>query len=1307
MSRTGTEEPAAKGNSMIAATKNNNDPSKSWSHVLATPTSGDLFSPARPLADKECLHGAGYQKALDHGKMVSRAGKRCALMLLEGANCYEQFGVALMKACQANPLGEGETFKSINSLSQQTRMLSSRLKEEIGTPLQGYHTSMGETFPSIQQKYTQSRQKAHGARQRAVLARTKNLKAVSDAEQACNTVEKTVAETKNGESPKEDTISNPPNSTSKAEWDKALEEYGKLKGQRALDQVNNLLNEVKVQQGRYEALVEKENSAIKLCQKLEAASLEGFQKMEEQRLCVFTDCLVRTFEAIKVSLDNLVISAELDLDESERQVKVVQNNKKGDFFSTILKVGASQEETTGVSDAETLGLDEDVGRLRDAVQKSRSSRLAKLKKVKALAVLFADVASAAVKLGNGLQLMAKHEDSFVSSKGAPIEHLRTILSSCEGPRTLQLWNDLVNTIDREGEAFLQFSRDLGSIKESKLDAFLSTNESSIKDMAEQDDARWKHLCDAARTESRAESKYRQSTVQTAKARERMGSVDANNLEADGTKATKTPQKPQNRARDNMNKAFGNFLSILPDGGEQAMQILSPDARRLVVEKQVAEADEKELKVKQGYDNAIAYKNKVMDSYRLNAQQLVEKYQQEESAGVVDVKAAMESLVAGLNKLRISRYDTLTPLSRLGDQPRANALVDLKEWAEKTSKELKAKKPADIQNDAPATTGFMLALVLAESENAKRVLQLAKIGKSDSFESDCSDRSREKDDADGTGLTVRVSTGQDSSRSLDLNTAKNEEGETENDKDKEKGEATGGQQTAQWLKKSFASPIGKSGGFKFRKLQSPDNGEEAADDATETSTISATIPPQNSEELSESELFSLFWPDYDGTTPGVTHSFACAFLPKDCTVKSVAGVEHGRLFLTYRGAVFIAWRGRKAIILFSLMQEAEKKDNLFGLEEDTLLISAQSKGTPTSILLSCFNHRDQALDVLQKRLDAAKKARAEDEKALKVEESKSAKSADKGVVISTPVPPDPRLSSMEMVLSKKIRGIPISRFHDIVWQDKTSEDTFYVAWLNSGGSCSDIKCGEWETSDTGFKGPWCGETYSHKRQLTFQLKRNSMIGPPVAGVTQTQYCRAEGNDRSVMMMTVSFDGIPYSDSFTVEVRWVASRSGAKDIAIQVGVFVEFHKSTLLKSQIRNGTLSETKPVHESLFAYVKEALSKEVVVTEEEAGGEGQVDDNDNSEDEEDVQEKMDSDKEDSLFGTITSFIPGIVMENLHIAAPVMGVVCLLCFRSVFGWGSSNEVARLNAKVDDLQTEMRLMRQSIEQLTSLLKEQNRR
>jgi hypothetical protein len=66
---------------------------------------------------------------------------------------------------------------------------------------------------------------------------------------------------------------------------------------------------------------------------------------------------------------------------------------------------------------------------------------------------------------------------------------------------------------------------------------------------------------------------------------------------------------------------------------------------------------------------------------------------------------------------------------------------------------------------------------------------------------------------------------------------------------------------------------------------------------------------------------------------------------------------------------------------------------------------------------------------------------------------------------------------------------------------------------------------------------------------------------VAQVKQTHCCRIEGNNKCVVAMTIDMNGVPFSECFVVEVRWVATRSGKNDLNIQVGLFVNFIKSTM--------------------------------------------------------------------------------------------------------------------------------------------------
>ena len=87
-------------------------------------------------------------------------------------------------------------------------------------------------------------------------------------------------------------------------------------------------------------------------------------------------------------------------------------------------------------------------------------------------------------------------------------------------------------------------------------------------------------------------------------------------------------------------------------------------------------------------------------------------------------------------------------------------------------------------------------------------------------------------------------------------------------------------------------------------------------------------------------------------------------------------------------------------------------------------------------------------------------------------------------------------------------------------------------------------------------------------MRFKFKRTThlYLGPPVAGVTQTQYLMKDGNDSCIVMMTVDIDGVPYSDNFSVEVRWAARRV-REGIAIDAGVHVRILKASMFTNKIK--------------------------------------------------------------------------------------------------------------------------------------------
>ena len=158
-----------------------------------------------------------------------------------------------------------------------------------------------------------------------------------------------------------------------------------------------------------------------------------------------------------------------------------------------------------------------------------------------------------------------------------------------------------------------------------------------------------------------------------------------------------------------------------------------------------------------------------------------------------------------------------------------------------------------------------------------------------------------------------------------------------------------------------------------------------------------------------------------------------------------------------------------------------------------------------------------------------------------------------------VPPDEALQPMDVFVDETLANISIPTFFDVIWSDATSGE-FYGPWLAQNGKMK-ILVSDWEEAGEGggYIGPIDHEQYDKKRVITFITKRQG-IGPSTAEVTQTHMCRIEGADKCVVAITINMK-VPFGDSFSVSVRWVASRAGAKDLLIQCGMAVIFHKSCL--------------------------------------------------------------------------------------------------------------------------------------------------
>ena len=202
-----------------------------------------------------------------------------------------------------------------------------------------------------------------------------------------------------------------------------------------------------------------------------------------------------------------------------------------------------------------------------------------------------------------------------------------------------------------------------------------------------------------------------------------------------------------------------------------------------------------------------------------------------------------------------------------------------------------------------------------------------------------------------------------------------------------------------------------------------------------------------------------------------------------------------------------------------------------------------------------------------------------------------------------------------------------------------------------------------------------------------------MGNPVAVVKQKQYCRVEGNDKCILSMSSSFEGIPYSDTFGVEVRWVARRNGSSDIQVDVGLFVNFRKSTLLKNQIKSGTISETKNVHLRLFDAAVKACSA--------SSGRGTDEDSIEIDDDAITEQQK---KEVTSFSTnsdLLSILSSVSSNSRFMLVGAAVFATILLFGRRGATLQPHDVALLHERIDNLEAEIRSLTKSIDTLVTQL------
>ena len=1126
-----------------------------WSETLPSPTL-PAFSPSiDPNKSEKGYHGTGLSLSFNRTRQLNRTTNRCVVVLQELTSIYAQFAISLNKAGQLLPsttsaltaaaeAGGQESQlpllplqESMSSWARDKNKVAKQVRAAISPLSQTYLATHNDTINGIQQRYNQSRSTCAYARRRALIVRTKYLKSMLEAENL-------IKELKGNTVDENGSTSKPDNATDRATID--APKGTPSRGPKRLEaKIKETLKEVRQYEAKYKLRVRWENDCVALCQRLEKMALDTMQKMEEDRLAIFVDAMAKVMEAQKQALDSGVISLTRKTEQEEQNGEPAEAGKKRAHNFVKMLTGATnssfllEEEPSGTMDAETLGLPEEIGLLRDRVRERLDARRERIQLAKALSLFFENVVKASAKLGQSLLQLLKKENSNYN------ESLHVAMGACEGAHVLRLWDGMTSFFEAEAEGCFAMADSLRNIRAAKLDSVILYGEKAMKSTAENGDLAWKQLCESARAQAKAEAKYRQSSLESAKARERLLSLDS--------KSQHQPQEDKDGkdrmvVAKRMQKGLSNIVSLLPDGGDKAMKILGPGARASHAQRGLKEADEKEAKEKDQLVAVVEATAAALKVYKAESEHVVARYDVEEKEGWDDITSSIESFADFAQKLLGTlQLESISDIQPIASQSQLGIVTDMNDWRMRAQQELVAICVDCTEADDSAESGFRLevrnppssATVEAYLETTGAVIENET---KEIVNDDASlDEDLEDDDTEESAVADAIEGSQS----------------TSSEQNKQSDDVT---VKALFRRSVLSSQVVVGNNRRPIVKKHKSRGRTGSD-----------------HEDPETDLFlTYFWPDpVDARgVPMVVDSFPCSFRDGGHQLP----FQYGRVYVSSTRLIFVSWTKKKLNLRWEEIREINENKKSFDGRNDTaiqILCKRMEAAEESCMILDGFYERQNAVDVMAKLQEEARAAAA----TLSSPSSEVIQDTTGGLVR-----PDDTLQKMKIVVSKRLKKISIQRFHQIVWSEK--EKPLYQPWLEK--EAFDVEMGDWKTGSC--EGPWCNESYNEQRLIKFRIKRKThlYIGPPIANVVQTHRCRLDGNDVCVVSMTIEFEGIPYSDTFAVEVRWVALREGTDDIKLECGLVVDFRKKTFLRSKIQSGTIEESTPVHKSFFATLQAA-----------------------------------------------------------------------------------------------------------------------
>lgn len=1191
--------------------------SKRWSEILRSPSepkSCRCLSPAFVPASssdsssslkssgsdntviKSSMHGLGLTVAVDRARNLSRCGKGCSKLLYDLSLLYESFAVSILKTVKQflqKYSEEGnrnryltvihERLNNVRSFALQMQGYALCIRSQISRTICDVAVMLSDTTPKVFKQYAETRASSVKARKVALSLRRQYVKSVERANIIVKKV-KNLDESEHLSIPREKIEHLVRNESDEYERKNSFDQNKSFeylsdsvvkKGWNAMRQfstgsasspnasvesVSACIREVKHSLAKYSAAVDEENAAVSRSQTVEVMSLETIQNLEEERLSFFVEQIKRMVTAEKGCLENMV----LDTYSMDKDVEINNSNSARENQKDL----ALNENAKGIQSFQKLKLS-----YQDIPEDSIRDRMRNLNAIKTiqlranvlpdLLAVFVDILQASETLSKSLRERLAYDGYFHGNDGAkPSENisskprveynsLAVLMRQSESKCTESVWNDVVIGSSLKLSETLEtvFVKALQKIVNVSLPQLIKFTRKEAKTATGGEADRWQRLIDAVSSEFKHKERHLQAVANLNKATERLhaiagagkanDSIDFNNSNSkhfDTGSVTKSVRR----------SIGGLFQTVLGESDTLAKSVLTEEERYQMAQDALSERVHKEAHAEASFKAAQTAAKLAIGQYSNASNLLVTSIGKQDKVIGLSI---LEEFSSALKVYCEARYGMLENFTAM----LASDSFHNNEWLFNLESKLKSRKSKiskldDLKAWSTSGEGFLLEMRLERCAIVDDILVKENVLNENfdyinTINDEVVSAAEKMTDEKGTSFS-------------DINSL------------------------SPWVSTDFLINDDFEAGSYHQEVSQEDI-------VTSTKPFSTPKLAMKSSSLKTDTLMFLehFPDDEDGEAPTVIQSFSCAYWPKD-DEGHISPLLHGRMFATTKRCYFVGWTGKKIMLDWKRVIKVEKEVTFYGLVPNAVLVTYDDG---QEYLFGSFVYREDAFNLLTKLSIVARSVNALNG-GLPMESSE----------------PDTVLTKMKVVVDETISGVCVSDVYKRCWDGNNENDpSFYFLWLNSQDVNFDIKVGKWEIRESNgdqLIKEWCEETYSQKRVVTYNFKRTThlYIGPPTASVTETQFCRLEGSKRCVIATTVVPSGIPYSDTFSVECRWVGESVGKSRIRIRVGVFVNFKKSSLLNSKIRTSTIEETKSTQENLLFSMKDSCDATSVVVEEDS-----------------------------------------------------------------------------------------------------------